>query len=79
MSDEIRELTDRDFARAMPGVKKTKVYARIVMTPQNIKMLHNALEQNIKKFEERFGKIKIMGQEGQEIGFQTGRPSEDLP
>ncbi len=68
-----------DFARAMPGVKKTKVYARIVMTPQNIKMLHNALEQNIKKLEERFGKIKIMGQEGQEIGFQTGRPSEDLP
>jgi len=63
-----------DFARMMPGVKKTKVYARIVMTPQNIQMLHNALEQNIKKFEERFGKIKVMGQEGQEIGFQTGRP-----
>jgi hypothetical protein len=65
-----------DFARAMPGVKKTKVYARVVMTPQNVKMLLNALDQNIKKFEDRFGKIKIMGKEGQEIGFQTGRPDE---
>ncbi len=63
-----------DFARVMPGIKKTKVYARIVMTPQNCKMLLNALEQNIRKFEERFGKIKIVGKEGQEIGFQTGRP-----
>jgi hypothetical protein len=65
-----------DFARAMPGVKKTKVYARIVMTPPNVRMLLNALEQNIKKFEERFGKIKIHGQQGGEIGFQTGRPGE---
>ena len=70
-----------DFARVMPGVKKTKVYARIVMTPQNIRMLLNALEQNIKKYEERFGKIKIQGQEGGEIGFHSGRPegSEQIP
>jgi hypothetical protein len=65
-----------DFARVMPGVKKSKVYARIVMTPQNVKMLQNALEQNIKKFEERFGKINVRGQGGAEIGFQTGRPGE---
>jgi len=65
-----------DFARVMPGVKKTKVYARIVMTPPNVKMLLNALQQNIKKFEDRFGKINIHGKEGQEIGFQTGRPDE---
>ncbi len=65
-----------DFARVMPGIKKTKVYARIVMTPQNAKMLCNALEQNLEKFEDRFGKIKIQGQPGSEIGFQTGRPGE---
>lgn len=65
-----------DFARVMPGVKKTKVYARVVMTPQNVKMLLNALDQNIKKFEDRFGQIKIMGKEGQEIGFHTARPDE---
>jgi hypothetical protein len=65
-----------DFARIMPGVKKTKVYARIVMTPQNARMLLNALEQNIKKFEERFGKIKVQGRQEGEIGFQTGRPGE---
>jgi hypothetical protein len=37
-------------------------------------MLLNALQENIKKFEERFGKIKLMGHKGQEIGFQTARP-----
>jgi hypothetical protein len=40
-----------DFARVMPGVQKTRVYARIVMTPAHAKMLFDALGANIKKFE----------------------------
>lgn len=60
-----------DFARVLPGVNKTKVYARIVMTPQHAKMLLNALEENLKKYENQFGAIKIQGQPGKEIGFQT--------
>ena len=61
-----------DFARVMPGVQKTKVYARIVMTPAHARMLLSALEENIKKFEEQFGIIKIFGKEEKEkgIGFQ---------
>ena len=59
-----------DFARIMPGRDKAKVYSRIVMTPGHAKMLLKALEDNIKKYENQFGQIKIMGQEDKNIGFK---------
>lgn len=60
-----------DFARMLPGLSKAKVYARIVMTPQHAQMLHNALKDNLAKFEERFGKIKLQGREdsARSLGF----------
>ncbi|MFQ6094420.1 MAG: DUF3467 domain-containing protein [bacterium] len=64
-----------DFARVLPGTPKSRVYARIVMTPQHVKMLQNALEENIKKYENRFGKIKLLGREEEkDIGFQVKKP-----
>ena len=62
-----------DFARITPGVRKTKVYARIIMTPAHAKMLQNALEENIKKFEAVHGVIKVPGKDDKNIGFQTPR------
>ena len=50
-----------DFARVLPGIPKSRVYARIVMTPLHAKLLCQALDQNLKKFEETFGKIQIHG------------------
>jgi isocitrate dehydrogenase kinase/phosphatase len=47
-----------DFARLMPNVPKAKVYARIIMTPMNAKLLYKALGENLAKFEEKFGEIK---------------------
>ena len=47
-----------DFARVLPNVPKAKVYARILMTPINAKLLHRALGDNLTKFEEQFGEIK---------------------
>ena len=58
-----------DFARILPGVRKAKVYSRIVMTPQHTRLLLNALEENIKKFEEKFGVIKIEGKQSGRFGF----------
>ena len=60
-----------DFARMLPGLPKTKVFARIVMTPQHAQMLHNALKDNLAKYEERFGKIKVQGREdsARNLGF----------
>ncbi len=40
-----------DFARMLPGVKKAKVFSRIVMTPQSAKALLSTLETNIAKYE----------------------------
>ena len=46
-----------DFARILPNMPKAKVYARIVMTPMNAKLLHKALGENLSKFEEKHGEI----------------------
>jgi hypothetical protein len=61
-----------DFTRILPGIPKTKVYARIVMTPQHTKLLANALLDNIQKYESKFGEIKISGEPmaGGIMGFQ---------
>jgi len=64
-----------DFARFLPGVPKAKVYARIVMTPHHAKLLSRALEENIGKFEDQFGKITIAGESERTIGFQTEKTS----
>ncbi|MBC8249222.1 MAG: DUF3467 domain-containing protein [Anaerolineales bacterium] len=61
-----------DFARLLPNVPKAKVYARIVMTPMNAKLLHQALGKNLEKFEEKFGEIKTPEHKFEEekpIGF----------
>ncbi|MFA6570151.1 MAG: DUF3467 domain-containing protein [Bacteroidota bacterium] len=50
-----------DFTRVMPGVPKAKVHARIIMTPQHAKLLLRALGENIGKFEQQFGEIKLDG------------------
>lgn len=60
-----------DFARMLPGLPKARIYARIIMTPQHAKLLHMALEENIKKYEAQYGPIKVQGREGDKIGFQT--------
>ncbi len=64
-----------DFARVMPRMPKSKVLARIIMTPMHAKMLHQALTDNIKKFESQFGEIKMYGspdKSSKPIGFQSG-------
>jgi hypothetical protein len=48
-----------DFIRVMPGVPKAKVKARIILTPEHAKRLLTALEDNIEKFENVHGRIKI--------------------
>ena len=58
-----------DFTRVVPGSPKAKVHSRIITTPQHAKMLLKALQDNINKFESRFGEIKVDGQPGHQFGF----------
>ena len=61
-----------DFARLLPGLPKSKVFARILMTPQNAKALFKALGVNLERYENSHGEIRLPGKNGQsEIGFQT--------
>ena len=48
-----------DFARFLPGTPKARVFARIIMTPQNAKSVLKTLEDNLKKYEENSGKSKF--------------------
>ena len=61
-----------DFARVLPGTPKSKVFARVVMTPPNVRALLNALETNVKKYEETFGKIHTLDEnQSKGIGFTS--------
>jgi uncharacterized protein DUF3467 len=61
-----------DFARILPGTPKSKVFARVVMTPPNVRALLSALEANIRKYEEQFGKIRTLDEnQTKEIGFTS--------
>ena len=46
-----------DFVTIMPGVPKSKVKSRIILTPQHAKRLLHALGENIHRFELAHGEI----------------------
>jgi hypothetical protein len=58
-----------DFTRIVPGVPKAKVLSRIITTPQHAKMLLKALQENIQKYESRFGEIRIEASPDIQFGF----------
>lgn len=51
-----------DFIRVMPGVPKAKVKSRIVLTPEHAKRLLSALQDNIDKFENINGMVKVQNE-----------------
>lgn len=61
-----------DFIFLQPQAPRAKVRARVITSPSHAKKLLLALEDNLKKYEARFGKIELAPQlEGgdQKIGF----------
>jgi hypothetical protein len=47
-----------DFAYVQPATPRARVRARIISSPRHAKRLLRALEANIRRFEERFGRIE---------------------
>ena len=47
-----------DFVSIMPGVPKSKVKSRIILTPQHAKRFLKALNDNVRRFESAHGEIK---------------------
>jgi hypothetical protein len=53
----------------MPGVPKSKVKSRIVLTPQHAKRFLKALHENVSRFEKQHGVIKEQKQPAIPINF----------
>jgi hypothetical protein len=58
-----------DFGRFLPGLPKTKVYSRIIMTPQHVKNLLNVLQKNVSTYEKKFGEIKSISNDDKNRGI----------
>jgi hypothetical protein len=58
-----------DFVAIMPGVPKSKVKSRIILTPQHAKRLLKALGENIHRFEQAHGEIKDSEQSPMPLNF----------
>ena len=65
-----------DYIRILPGMIKAKVKSRIIMSPMHVKTLMLALQDNIKKYENKFGEIKVLKQDNQS---QFKLPDDILP
>lgn len=48
-----------DFASMLPGPQQASVLSRVIMTPENAKKVLFALQDNVRKYEEQYGKIEI--------------------
>ena len=58
-----------DFVTIMPGVPKSKVKSRIILTPQHAKRFLKALSDNVKRFENTHGEIKGFDQPAIPLNF----------
>lgn len=48
-----------DHARVMPNTPKSKIVARLILTPMNAKLFLRALTDNLGKYEAQYGEIII--------------------
>ena len=51
-----------DFARVLPGLPKARVKSRVILAPEHAKRLLAALQENIMRYEQEFGAIRIPNQ-----------------
>ena len=64
-----------DFATMLPGMPKPEIASRILMTPEHVKRLLNALADNISKYESQFGPIDLPGQQGVTFNLADFNPN----
>lgn len=62
-----------DFINIMPGVAKSKVKSRIILTPMHAKRLMHALAENIDRYEQENGEIRDL--EEMQIPLNFGGPT----
>lgn len=65
-----------DFARIMPGLDKPHVRSRVILAPEHAKRLLMALQENIYKYEQTFGRINIPTQQPRMVAPFNGGSGE---
>jgi Protein of unknown function (DUF3467) len=60
-----------DFIRIMPNLPQAKVKSRIILTPEHAKRLLQALNDNVRKYEQQFGKIQDKDVPQMPMNFNT--------
>jgi len=65
-----------DFIKVLPGVPKSKVKSRIIISPVHAKTFSKALQDNIDKFEKKYGEIKTPSRD---ISSVFKLPKDKLP
>lgn len=66
-----------DFAKFLPGMPKAAVESRIIMAPEHVVRLLHALQENVMRYEQTFGKIQLPGAGGRTIApFSSGKGGE---
>ena len=48
-----------DLASTLPGTPKAQVVSRVILAPEHAKRLAMALQENIMRYEQEFGKIQM--------------------
>jgi hypothetical protein len=54
-----------DFAYVLPGPPRARVISRIILSPKHMKRVVATLQQNLDKFEARFGEIQPLESGGE--------------
>ena len=52
-----------DLIRVLPGLPKAQVKSRVILTPEHAMRLMLALQDNLKKYEQTFGPIRLPEQQ----------------
>ena len=63
----------------IPDGSGKRLHARVIMTAQHAKLLLKALDDNVRKFESKFGEIKVHAESPEgSIPFQPPLPGEKV-
>ncbi|GAB6983242.1 DUF3467 domain-containing protein [Prevotella dentasini] len=63
-----------DFATLLPGVPKASVTSRVILAPEHAKRLLAALQENVVRYEQEFGKIEMPSKQPRTISpFGNGK------
>ena len=66
-----------DLASMMPGLQKATVRSRVILAPEHAKRLLMALQENVARYEQEFGRIQLPNAQTRTISpFNIGNKGE---